>query len=505
MTDVNEYDLVVVGGGPGGSTLATIVALEGHRVLLLERERHPRYQIGESLLPATIHGICRILGVEEQVHAAGFIRKNGACFRWGSGPEPWAFGFTQSSLLREIGAGFAYQVERCKFDRILLDNARQKGVEVLEDCEVRSVIDESGRVAGVRFVDTRTGDEREARATWIADASGNTSRICDRVGKRVYSEFFRNVAAFGYFANAGRLPAPNDGNILCEAFDRGWVWFIPLRNEAPTLTSVGLVLASEHAALLRDPEAAMTENLARCTNVSRLLAGATRITEGLYGRIRIRRDWSYTNERFWLPGMILVGDAACFVDPVLSTGVHLATYSALLAARSINSCLDGLVDEDRAFDEFERRYRHEYQLFYNFLIAFYDMHEDANSYFWQARKVLNTTEVANEAFVRLVAGGATAPEVYFHAKRGIGDALQSFADRLDARAPLDVRASITPEIGRRLHEFELPAGDRPPLHGGLDDIRLMSWGRDGAPAGEPSLAAGALVPSADGFRWTVTA
>jgi FAD-dependent halogenase len=500
MFNSSDYDLIVVGGGPGGSTLATIVAMQGHRVLLLERERHPRYQIGESLLPATIHGICRILGVEEQVHNAGFIRKNGAVFRWGTRSEPWAFGFTQAKMLNDIGAGFAYQVERAKFDRILLDNARHKGVEVREDCDVRGVIDDGGRVAGVRYVDD-AGIEHEIHARYVADASGNTSRIYDRVGRRVHSEFFRNVAAFGYFENAGRLPAPNQGNILCEAFDRGWVWFIPLRHEAPSLTSVGLVLAAEHASMLKNPEAAMAENLARCPRVSSMLAGATRVTEGLYGRIRIRRDWSYTNERFWTPGMVLVGDAACFVDPVLSTGVHLATYSALLAGRSINSCLEGMLDEERAFDEFERRYRHEYELFYNFLIAFYDMHQDETSYFWQARKVLSTTEVANEAFVRLVAGGATAPDVYFQAKQGIGDALQSFADRLDATAPLEDRARITPEIGRRLHEFEVIAGDRPPLHGGIDDIGRLTFAR--VAAMQATAAEGRIVPSPDGFRWAV--
>ncbi len=502
LNSLNEtYDLVVVGGGPGGSTLATIVAMHGHSVLLLERELHPRYQIGESLLPSTIHGICRMIGVEKEIHRAGFIRKHGAVFRWGNNPEPWSFGFSQARMLEEIGANFAYQVERCKFDKILIDNARLKGVNVRERCDVRQALTENGRIVGVEYAD-EGGAQHSVRAQYVADASGNQSRLHGYVGKRIHSEFFRNVAVFGYFENGKRLPSPNDGNILCEAFDRGWIWYIPLRNSSPTLTSVGLVIGSEHASELKNPESALLDNIARCPKISGMLAGATRVTEGLYGSLRIRRDWSYTNERFWKPGIVLIGDAACFVDPVLSTGVHLATYSALLAARSINTCLTGLMDEARAFTEFERRYRLEYELFYNYLIAFYDMHNSEDSYFWQARKVLNTSEQANEAFVRLVAGGATAPDIYFASKEGIGQSLQRFADQLDTSLSAETRGRVTAEIAGELHEYEVAGGGDAAVHGGLEDIRQISWGSERVIPSPAALANGELIPSADGFHWT---
>src|SRR6185295_2961241 len=119
---------------------------------------------------------------------------------------------------------------------------------------------------------------------------------------------------------------------------------------------------------------------------------------------------SYCNTRFWKPGVVLIGDAACFIDPVFSSGVHLSTYSALLAARSINTCLRKELDEDRCFKEFEERYRREFSNFYQFLLAFYDMHEDEESYFWSARKVLETEESANEAFIRLVGGVSSSGE-----------------------------------------------------------------------------------------------
>src|SRR5580658_10499488 len=121
--------------------------------------------------------------------------------------------------------------------------------------------------------------------------------------------------------------------------------------------------------------------------IKEYLQDAKRITTGDYGRLRTRKDYSYHNTQFWRPGMALIGDAACFIDPVFSSGVHLATYSALLAARSINTVLAGLVDEERSFAEFEARYRREYGLFYEFLVSFYDMNGDDNSYFWQAKKV----------------------------------------------------------------------------------------------------------------------
>jgi halogenation protein CepH len=141
-----------------------------------------------------------------------------------------------------------------------------------------------------------------------------------------------------------------------------------------------------------------------CPMIKDYLSDATRVTEGQYGQLRVRKDYSYHQTKFWRPGLALIGDAACFVDPVFSSGVHLATYSALLAARSINSVLAGAVDEDAAFDEFEARYRREYGVFYEFLMSFYDMHVDEDSYFWSAKKVTQNRYTELESFVGLVAG-----------------------------------------------------------------------------------------------------
>lgn len=332
MTASEEFDVVVVGGGPGGSTLAALVAMKGARVLLLEQEFFPRYQIGESLLPSTVHGICRLLGVADEIANAGFPLKRGGTFRWGARPEPWTFSFSISPTMA-APTSFAYQVERAKFDQILLENARRVGADVREGCTVTAVLDDADRACGVRFADDQ-GTEHEAHARFVVDASGNKSRLYQAAGgERKYSDFFRSLALFGYFEGGKRLPEPNSGNILSVAFDSGWFWYIPLSD---TLTSVGAVVRQEMAAKIQgDPEKALLALIDECPMISDYLSAATRVTEGRYGRLRVRKDYSYHNTKFWRPGMILIGDAACFVDPVFSSGVHLATYSALLAARSI--------------------------------------------------------------------------------------------------------------------------------------------------------------------------
>jgi len=139
-----EADVVVVGGGPGGSTLATLVAMRGHHVVLLEKEKFPRYQIGESLLPSTVHGICRLTGVADELAKAGFTKKRGGTFRWGATPEPWTFAFSVSPKM--VGeTSHAYQVERSKFDQILLDHARHMGVDVREQHAVSDVTGDGDR------------------------------------------------------------------------------------------------------------------------------------------------------------------------------------------------------------------------------------------------------------------------------------------------------------------------------------------------------------------------
>jgi halogenation protein CepH len=490
--DFEDVDVVVVGGGPGGSTLSALVAMQGNSVVVLEKEKFPRWQIGESLLPSTIHGVCRLTGVADKLAQAGFTVKHGGTQRWGANPEPWTFSFSVSAKMSGQ-TSFAYQVERSKFDKILLDHARSKGVDVREECTVTSVIEDEGRVRGVSYTDP-AGQPREIRAKYVVDASGNRSRIYKVVGgERKYSEFFRSVALISYFEGGKRLPPPNSGNILSAAFESGWFWYIPLR---PTLTSVGAVVRREMANKIQgDPEEALRALIDECPLIKDYLKDAKRVTEGEYGQFRVRKDYSYLNTKFWRPGMVLIGDSACFVDPIFSSGVHLSTYSALLAARSINSALAGFVDEDAAFREFELRYRREYGVYYEFLVAFYDMHVSENSYFWSAKKVTKNTSSELESFVELV-GGVSSGEAALADAHSLAqrykDRSREFAGAVE-NLVADQERSMLPLFKSTIIRQAMQEGAQ---------VQARALLGEKAEAEAPLFVNG-LVPSPDGFLWSV--
>jgi halogenation protein CepH len=465
--------------------------MQGHRVVVLEKEKFPRHQIGESLLPSTVHGVCRLTGVADELEKAGFTRKQGGTYRWGANPGTWTFSFSISPKIASP-ASYAYQVERSKFDSILLNHAGKMGAEVRENSSVSQVIQEDGRASGVSYNDA-DGNDREIRAKYVVDASGNQSRIYRKIGgARQYSEFFRSIALYGYFEGGKRLPPPNSGNILSAAFDSGWFWYIPLNEN---LTSVGAVVRREMAEKIQgDPEKALMSLIEECPMIKEYLQDANRVTTGDYGRLRTRKDYSYHNTKFWRPGMMLIGDAACFVDPVFSTGVHLATYSALLAARSINTTLANILDEDTAFREFELRYRREYNAFYEYLMCFYDMHVDENSYFWSAKKITNSTSSDLQAFVTLVAGGFSGDAVLTDAT--------ALVDRFKGRSK--EYTSAVDELVAGNQESMLPIFNSAVVEEAtLESSRIASLAATGTTKRpEAPLFEGGLIPSADGMFWS---
>lgn len=498
---VESFDVIVIGGGPGGSTAASLTAMQGARVLLLEADRLPRHQIGESLLPATVHGVCRLLGLTDELARAGFVKKRGGTFRWGKSPEPWTFKFGRDS---DAPGGFAYQVERARFDKMLLDNSRRHGVDVREGHAVQEILFEGDRARGVRFTDD-DGRSRTAHARYIVDAGGHRSRAYNpHVGKRVHSKFFQNVALYTYFEGGKRLPAPNSGNILSCAFRDGWFWYIPLSD---TLTSVGAVVGREAAKVIQDGhEEAFNHFVSSCPLIAEYLSPATRVTTGTYGQFRVRTDYSYCNTEFYRNGIVLIGDAACFVDPIFSSGVHLATYSALLAARSINTCLrNGPSAEAECFREFEMRYRREYGNFYQFCSAFYDMEQSTESYFWAARKILNTEEQDNEAFVRLVAGLARDDEPafsasgFFEARAGLGVWMQDLMSQYPLAEGAAKPDRPVPTFDKR--KFD-PATFMQGFTSEITQLQILAvYGAD-RPTDRP-VVAGGLVPSTDGMHWAM--
>ena len=356
----HEFDVVVVGGGPGGSTVSTLVAMQGHRVLLLEKEEFPRYQIGESLLPATVHGICRLLGVTDELEKAAFMPKRGGTFRWGTNPEPWTFSFSVSrDLLGPDLAGLPGRADEVRPDPPG-QRARQGRRGARE--ELRGGRHRGGR-PGLRRASTATptaSSTRCAAASWWtppATRAGFTAESAVPGTTRTSSATWRcsgtSRAASGC---PRRTPATSSAPPSTPAGSG--------TSRSPTeLTSVGAVVRREalRARAGRSARRPCTGLIERVPAHRGLpVRGHAGWTSGPYGEIRVRKDYSYCQDQFWRPGMVLVGDAACFIDPVFSSGVHLATYSGLLAARSINSSLNGDFEEIKCFEEFEARYRNEY-------------------------------------------------------------------------------------------------------------------------------------------------
>jgi len=466
MTE-EQFDLIVVGGGPGGSTIATLVAKRGHRVLLLEREELPRYQIGESTLPYTL-GICKILGVADELARAGFTQKLGGVWRWGSRGNLVRVDFREVVPEPLISGAYAYQVERLKFDKLLLDNARRVGVEVRQRHNVQELIAEDGRIVGAKYTD-REGREGTVRASYIADAGGHTSPFHRMCGQRIWSDKFRNFALFGYYEGGERLPPPMSGSILNVTFEYGWFWYIPL---APSLTSVGAVVPVEFHYMLEDGhEKAMQRFIEACPKIKQFLEGTKRIKEGTYGQLRVRKDWSYCNTGFCRPGLVLIGDAACFVDPLFSSGIHLSTYSALLAARSVNSMLRNTSGEGEYLNEFETRYRNEYAKFYQFLVTFYkDLEQE--EYFRRASEILQTDELGSNALVRLVSGWSADGQELDKTREGRAE---------EAKPP---RTLAEKSFGNAFAKSEAD---------------IFDWAIKGVPSMSSSKG---LVPTDDGLAWT---
>jgi flavin-dependent dehydrogenase len=387
-----DFDAIVIGGGPAGSTVGTLLADAGRRVLLLEKERFPRYHIGESLLSATVT-IFEKLGVLEKIEKAGHTKKHGISWVWGKDRSLWTVYFKDAI---GIPHDFSFQVERGAFDKMLLDNAREHGVSVLEEAPVNGLIRAGGRLAGVQY-----GNGQKATAPWIVDASGQTGFLSNQVSKRNWDDHLRNMAVWSYWKNARRPEGIDRGNTFLPTFQEGWWWFIPLRDE---ITSVGVVIDRKNydKALKQGLHVYYRKAIERTPELAQRLHSAQMVDE-----MRVTRDWSYLHESFCGEGYFAVGDSACFIDPLLSTGVHLAMLSGYLAAVSINTLLEeSSADENRIQGFFQEQYFREYSRLREKVYFMYGGHRaKPDSYFWNARKIFDIpTQDPKRSFISLIAG-----------------------------------------------------------------------------------------------------
>jgi flavin-dependent dehydrogenase len=328
-------DVVVIGGGPAGCTVSTLIAQKGYRVQLFERERGPRFHIGESLIPQT-YWVLKRLNMLDKMKGSHFVKKYSVQFvnQHGRLSEPFYF-----IDHKPHESSQTWQVLRSEFDQLLLHNAREHGVDVREGMRVLEVLFEGSRAVGVRL-QQEDGSEREVRARVVVDASGQSSLIMSRLGLREWDPVLKKAALWTYWKGAYRDTGRDEGAtlVLQTRGKHGWFWYIPLHDD---VLSVGVVTAYDYLFKDRpekDHEAIYATEVSRCPGLQPRLAKATRVAP-----FRAAKEYSYRSRRAAGDGWVLAGDAFGFLDPLYSSGVLLALKSGEMAADAVT---DGLAKGD---------------------------------------------------------------------------------------------------------------------------------------------------------------
>jgi flavin-dependent dehydrogenase len=330
-------DVLVIGGGPAGATAATLLAQKGHRVAVFEKDKFPRFHIGESLLPVN-NSLFEQLGVLDQVASIGMV-KNAAQFDSMYHGKPQSFYFDRALNRRYP---FSYQVHRAELDQILLDNCRAKGADVHEETRVTEV--DFSDPAMVRATTQGKDGQQQWQARFVIDASGRDTFLANRFQCKTPHPKHASAAIYGHLEGVERLPGSDAGNITLFWFDHGWFWLIPLKDG---ITSVGMVCWPYYLKMRKtDLDTFFWDTVATCPPLAMRMKNAK-----LTKTVTATGNYSYLSGRMTGDRFLLLGDAFAFVDPIFSSGVLLAMKSAFFGADAVDASLR---DPARMPQELER-------------------------------------------------------------------------------------------------------------------------------------------------------
>jgi flavin-dependent dehydrogenase len=363
MTNENKFDAIIIGGGPAGSSAAAILAEKGHRVLVLEREKFPRYHIGESLLPFTYEPLQR-LGLIDPMKQSQFVKKYSVQFVSPSGKasQPFYF-FTRYD--RETVAQ-TWQVLRSEFDEMLLNTARERGAMVREETEVKELLKDGERVIGVR-AQQKNQPVQDFYAPITLDCTGKESFAAVREGWRVRDPFLNKVAVWTYYQGAKRDKDIDEGTTTVAFVpEKGWFWYIPLHND---MVSVGVVAEGKYLSRdgVRDPREIFHREVEQNLWIKEYLSCGQQA-----GKYFVTNEFSFHSRYCASEGLLLVGDALCFLDPVFSSGLMMALKSGVMAGDLVSQAIRENDFSPGRFAEYGRVMREGVENMRKLVYAFYD-------------------------------------------------------------------------------------------------------------------------------------